>query len=316
MNAIDHRIAQLYQYIPEITARPDFHDFWERTLAENLKQPLKLVRNEVQTPLLHAKTYKIVFEGYSQTPIHGWFLLPPVPVRKPAPCIVMFHGYTGSKGEPEDYAAWLLMGFAVFAVDIRGQGGETGNKLMNDFGMTKGWITQGILDKDTCYYKAISLDGLRAFQCALEQPEIDPDRIIAMGTSQGGGLALMTAALHPKVRMTVANVPNMCHMDFGILNSTGSLTEAAEFVHRFPDRLDAVLTTLSYFDIMNLADRISVPVMVSVGLKDTICLPETVFAAFNRLASTEKTMQIYPFTGHDVGRGHMRKVYEFIMKYL
>lgn len=316
MDAIAAKISDLQRMKPERTARPDYEEFWRATLELSANKPLNGSRLEIATPLSDAKVHKVVYEGHDGTPIHGWFLLPPRSSEKPFPCIVQFHGYTGSKGEPEDNAAWLMMGFAVLAVDVRGQGGETGNRMNHEFGMAKGWITQGILDKDTCYYKAITLDGLRAIDWAAEQPEVDRERIIVLGTSQGGGLTLMMAAFHPNVRMALANIPNMCQMDHGILNSTGSLTEAAEFVNRFPDKLDAVLTTLSYFDVVNAADRIQAPVYVTVGLKDTICLPETVYAAYNRIASPDKTIAAYPFMGHYVPPGHLRKEYEFIIRHL
>ena len=198
----------------------------------------------------------------------------------------------------------------------RGQSGETGNRMGNDYGMTKGWVTQGILNKDTCYYKAIVLDTLQAIDWAAAQPEVDAGRIAVMGGSQGGGLALMAAAFHPGVKAAVADIPNMCQMDFGIMNSTGSLAEAAEFVNRHPEHLDAVLETLSYYDAVNAADRIRCPILVSVGLKDTVCWPETVYAAYNAIASDAKAIVPYPFAGHYTGAGHGTLTHAFLQRHL
>ncbi|MEK8130968.1 alpha/beta fold hydrolase [Paenibacillus filicis] len=314
MNAIEKRIDGLYHFMADSTARPDLEAYWEQTLRLNA-DGVPYRRTEEQTPM-QASVSRLTYEAHDGTPIHGWYLLPPQPIRTPCPCIVIYHGYQGSKNEPESYASWLLMGFAVYAIDVRGQGGETGNLAPQNYGMTKGWVTQGILDKHECYYKHITLDALRAVQAASEQPEIDAERIFVMGTSQGGGLALITAALSGRVRGAVANVPNMCHMDFGILNSTSSLAEAAQFVTVFPDKLEQVLQTLSYFDIINLADRITVPVLCSVGLKDMICMPETIFAAYNRLPVKDKTMEVYPFMGHALGRDMDRKAYAFMKRLL
>jgi cephalosporin-C deacetylase len=315
LNAIQKRIDELSDYAPAVHSQPDFAAFWEDTLADN-QTTLNFSRTPVETPLKNVDAYKVVYEGYAQTPIHAWYLVPPTAKEKASPCLVMFHGYSGSKREPEDYAVWLLMGFAVLAIDVRGQSGETGNSMPIDYGMTKGWITQGILDKHSCYYKALAIDGIRAVEVAKEQPETDSSRIIAMGSSQGGGMALLTTALEPSVMMCIADIPNMCQMDFGLFNSTGSLTEIAQFVSHAPERLEQVLTTLSYFDILNLADRITVPVWMSVGLKDTICLPETVFAAYNSLATKDKALQVNPFLGHANVRGHDRLVYDFMKQYL
>ncbi|WP_084770703.1 acetylxylan esterase [Paenibacillus barengoltzii] len=53
----------------------------------------------------------------------------------------------------------------------------------------------------------------------------------------------------------------------------------AEFVARNPGSLEQVLTTLSYFDNLNLAEKINIPVLYSAGFKDLICWPETIAAA-------------------------------------
>jgi cephalosporin-C deacetylase len=183
------------------------------------------------------EAYKVSYEGFDATPIHGWYLLPKFREESAElPCVVLYHGYSGSKGYPEEYASYLMMGVAVFAIDVRGQAGETGNGMAQDFGMTKGWITQGILHRDTCYYRAVTIDALKALDWASEQPEVDASRICAAGGSQGGGLAMIAAALSDKPTIAVPHIPNMCHMDFGILNSNSSLSEAELSSNGSPNR--------------------------------------------------------------------------------
>lgn len=313
MDAIEKRIEELYQYNPEVTAPSDLSEFWRRTVREVESCSDNSIRVQTSTPFPAMETYHVTYEGHDHTPLKGWYLLPKFTMERSLPCVVLFHGYTGGKGYPEQYADWLMLGYAVFAVDVRGQGGETGNQLNSEYGMTKGWITQGILDKDTCYYKAVAVDALKAVEWAATQPEVNASKIVVAGDSQGGGISLLTAALSDTPSVVVANIPNMCHMDFGLLNSTGSLTEVGEFVDRFPEHTEAVLATLRYFDMIHLADRIDIPVMMSVGLKDTVCMPETVFAAYNRLTS-EKILNIYPFTGHAVSAYQKRQVFDFLKK--
>lgn len=315
MNAIEKRIEELYRYNPDVAAPLDLTEFWNRTIKEAKECPCVGIRVQTETPFPAMDVYHVTYEGYDNTPLKGWYIVPKFTMERSLPCVVLFHGYTGGKGYPEQYADWLMLGYAVFAVDVRGQGGETGNRMDSEYGMTKGWITQGILDKDTCYYKAVAVDAMKAIEWVASQLEIDASRIVVTGDSQGGGISLLAAAISDTPSIVVANIPNMCHMDFGLLNSTGSLTEAAEFLNRFPEHLNAVLTTLSYFDILHLADRIDIPVMMSVGLKDTVCMPETVFAAYNRISS-EKILNIYPFTGHAVSGYQKRKVFEFLKMYL
>jgi cephalosporin-C deacetylase len=310
-NAISRRIEDLERLSPPLTAKADLEDYWDHNLQQFADKPLNATRTLVETPLTHMEAYKVNYEGFDDTPICGWYLLPRQPRSGKIPCVVLYHGYTGSKGYPEDYAAYILMGIAVFSIDIRGQNGETGNHLEQSHGMAMGWITQGILNRDTCYYKAITIDALKALDWVSEQPEIDPSRICVSGGSQGGGLAMIAAALSDKPAIAIAHIPNMCQMDFGILNSSSSLAEAATFIERFPEHLDTVMDTLSYYDNMNLAHRIRIPIFVTVGLKDPITMPETIYAAYNRILS-EKVIYPYPFTGHAVRGDQHRKALEFI----
>lgn len=184
MNAIERRIDELEQYVPPLTAPADLDAFWERNLQKFKTKPLNDRLEKVHTPL-DTDVYKVIYEGFDDTPIHGWHIVPKRAVQKPVPCIVHFHGYAGSKGYPEHYASWILMGMAVFAVDVRGQGGETGNYLGGAFGMAKGWVSQGILNKEQSYYMATIIDSLKAVEWAAKQPHIDPAQIYVYGASQG-----------------------------------------------------------------------------------------------------------------------------------
>lgn len=312
--AISRRIEELEKLAPPLTARPDLDEFWDMTLKQYADKPLNAKKTLVETPFTYMEVYKVEYEGFDATPICGWYLLPCFRRLEKLPCVVLYHGYTGSRGYPEDYAAYLLMGLAVFAIDVRGQAGETGNLMPQDYGMTRGWVTQGILDRDTCYYKAITIDAIKALDWASEQPDVDSTRICAAGGSQGGGLAMIAAALSDKPAIAVAHIPNMCQMDFGVLNSSSSLAEAASFIERFPYHLDTVLETLSYYDNLNLAHRIRIPLLVTVGLKDPITMPETIYAAYNRVQSV-KSIVPYPFSGHTVTGDQNRNALEFISKH-
>ena len=316
-NAIARRLEELERLSPPLTARPDLDAYWDETLKAFKDKSLNATRERVETPFKEMIVYKASYEGFDHTPIHGWYIMPRRAAERgeKLPCVVLYHGYTMSRGFPEDYAAFLLMGVAVFAIDVRGQNGETGNLLAQEHGMARGWITQGILHRDSCYYKAITIDALKALDWASGQPEVDPARICAQGASQGGGLALIAAALSDKPAIAVAHIPNMCQMDFGMLNSSSSLTEASAFCERFPEHLETVLETLSYYDNMNLAHRVRIPLFASVGLKDPVTMPETVYAAYNRIAA-DKRIVPSPFSGHTVTGDQNRKAMAFIAERL
>lgn len=313
MNAIEMRIDELNRYSPNRIAPPELKEFWERTKAEAIETDFSSDKVEKATYMRNMKVYEVHYEGFSNTRIHGLFMLPKDASKEnPCPCIIRFPGYTSDKGAPNDYTDWIMMGVAVFSVDVRGQGGATGNRLGSTHGMTKGWVTEGLLDLENSYYKAVAVDALRAVSWVSKQQEIDTSRIGAMGASQGGGLAMLVTALHEAVSMTIADVPGMCHVDYGVLHSTGTLSEVAEFCRKHPEKLDHVLYNLSHFDLLNLANRIQVPVLMSVGLKDPVCTPEQIFPAYHAIPSVDKKLEIYPFTGHTVEPAQKLKAIDFV----
>ncbi|BFT71064.1 acetylxylan esterase [Paenibacillus sp. P36] len=315
MNVFTKRKRELEQYAPAPTLdRNSIDTFWSSTLEAASRQPLS-IRREQQSPFFPSvRMDKLTYLGHDGTPIHAWFLVPDSPsANQKPPCVVMFPGYTGDRGLPERYAVWLLLGYAVLAVDARGQTGETGNLLQDDTGSAKGWVSQNLLTKERSYYLALALDVVRAVEAARQQPEIDASRIAVVGASQGGGMALLAGALSTHVKAVVADIPNMCHLDYGILHSTGSLTEIANYLKRHPDKLGQALESLAYFDIVNLAHRIQALVLMSVGWKDTVCMPETIYAAYNRLTCS-KLIYDYPFSGHETSEEHHRKVIRFLQE--
>jgi cephalosporin-C deacetylase len=316
VNAIDRRKLELENYNPPSTiGMNELERFWTEILAAYAAQPLGISREPHPSPFPSVRIDKLTYKGFDDTPVHGWLMLPESPAGDRLPCIVTYPGYTMDRGMPERYASWLLLGYAVLAVDVRGQGGETGNHLVHSSGASKGWVSQGITDKAHSYYLAITIDAVRAVDAAAEQPEIDAAKIATVGASQGGGLSLLAAALQPKVAAAIGDIPNMCHMDYGILHSTGSLTEIAHYLSRFPDRLRQVLDNLAYFDLLNLVPRITAPVLMSVGWKDTICLPETIYAVYNRIDS-RKHINDYPFIGHEVREYQNRESILFLQDVL
>lgn len=81
-------------------------------------------------------------------------------------------------------------------------------------------------------------------------------------------------------------------------------TEITRYLAVHRGDADAARRTLSYFDGAVLARRITAPSLVSVALMDDIVLPSTVFAAFNAIPATDKSIEVYEFNGHEGGGFH------------
>ena len=165
-----------------------------------------------------------------------------------------------------------------------------------------GYMTRGIGDPATYYYRRVYTDGVRAVEAARSHPAIDPAQVAVSGGSQGGGISIAVAGLVPDLVASLPDVPFLCHF-----RRATEITDAAPYaeiisylrVHR--DKLDRVFNTLSYFDGVNFASRATCRALFSVGLMDQICPPSTVFAAFNNWGGDDKQISIWPYNQHNGG---------------
>jgi cephalosporin-C deacetylase len=225
----------------------------------------------------------------------------------PLPCIVEYIGYGGGRGSPLDWLVWSSAGFAHLVMDTRGQGsawrpGDTPDLV--DGGSDPafpGYMTRGIGDPSTYYYRRVFTDAVRAIEAARSHSEIDSSRIIASGGSQGGGIAIAVAGLVPDLLASLPDVPFLCHFRRATtITDASPYSEIVNYLRVQRDKVDQVYRTLSYFDGMNFAVRAQCETLFSVGLMDLICPPSTVFAAYNHWAGP-KEITVWPFNQHNGG---------------
>ncbi len=302
MPIYDKPLEELVVYDPPMTKEPDFDAFWQATLAESVATPLNAQVTQIDYPAIGAKVYEVFYDGWRGARISGWYLLPDRP--GPFPTLVQYHGYSGSKGEVYSYLMWALQGYAVLAVDVRGQSGNSNDPGQYTGGHVSGWMTQGILDPQEYYYRGVYMDCVRAIDFVCSRPEVDAQRIGIMGVSQGGGLTLAVAALDQRPILAMPEVPYLCHYRRALeIAMRMPYLEIANYMRRWPKREPQVWRTLSYFDNLNLADRITCPVLMTVGLQDDICPPSTVYAVYNKIKAP-KQIEVYPYHNHECVEAH------------
>jgi cephalosporin-C deacetylase len=97
----------------------------------------------------------------------------------------------------------------------------------------------------------------------------------------------------------------------------GPYLEINEFFRRYSDPKieEQAVKTLSYFDIMNLAQRIKCYTMISAGLVDEITPPSTIFSVYNHL-ECPKDILVFRYFGHEYMPGTVEPKLRALMKYL
>jgi len=309
MGYIEEVSKELFNYLPSLTKQEDFDDFWKDTIDKAKSVPMNIEMKLYDYPSPYVSVYSISYNGFDDTRIHGWYLIPKLKAdtKGKYPCIVHYHGFSGNSGRPADFMQWILMGVAVVSVDCRDQSGITGNCAKYSSGYTINLSFKGILDKEEYYYRAVYMDCLKAIDFACAQGEVDKDRIIIEGGSQGGALGMAVCALDIRPYMAMVDVPSNSNIEKRVESAFGSFGSVTEYLKLNPDKVDKAFETLSYFDTMNMADKIKCKVLASVGLKDTTCPAKLYFATYNRISS-EKDIKIYPFNGHEGGRGFHNEI--------
>lgn len=291
---------ELSGYMPPLTKRDDFDEFWKETLETAGRVPLNPESRLYDFPSPHVKVYDIAFNGFDETRIHGWYLVPAFLKQDKFPCLVHYHGFTGDRGMPADFMQWVMMGVAVLSVDCRQQCGETGDHARYTHGSTQSVVCHGILDKYEYYFRAVYMDCVKAVDFACSRPETDAGRIIIEGGSQGGALGMAVCALDHRPWLAMLDVPSNSDIEKRVEEANGSFSAVTDYLKAFPRRVEKVFETLSYFDTMNMADRIQCPVLASVGLKDNVCPARMYFASYNRIRAPRE-IRLYPFNGHEGG---------------
>ncbi|MFZ0547002.1 MAG: acetylxylan esterase [Candidatus Promineifilaceae bacterium] len=314
----DFSLEQLKEY-RGINPRPaDFDAFWKQALAElDSEAPeVELVSADFQCRT--AVCHHLYFNGTGGARIHAK-LLRPRQAKDPGPAILKFHGYGSGSGDWSDHLNYVGEGFTVAALDVRGQGG-----LSQDTVVTTGWTKQGQFVRglddppEKLFFRHAYLDTVQLARIVMSLPEVDPERIGAMGGSQGGGLTLACAALEPRIRQAAPTFPFLSDFQrtWELNLDKGAYQELRDYFRRFDPlhkREYQIFEKLGYIDVHHLSPRITAEVLFSITLLDEICPPSTQFAAYNNISSP-KTADIYPDFAHENLPEHNDRVFQFMNK--
>ena len=308
MPLTDLNLDELVDFRPTVAEPSDFDAFWTRTLDESRRLATAPTLTPAPTPITELIVDDLRFSGFGGERVAGWVTRPRGEGRRPV--VIEYVGYNGGRGLPGERVLWALAGYVHVVMDTRGQGSGwgTGGDTPDPHGSgpaAAGFMTRGIDDPDTYYYRRVFTDAALLVDAVSTLDFVDPDRIAVTGGSQGGGIANAAAALAPAVKAVMPDVPFLAAFRRGAeIATTDPFGEIARYLAVHRAEVERVFETLSYFDGVNFARRITVPALFSVALMDDIVPPSTIFAAYNHLASTDRSIAVYEFNGHEGGLTH------------
>lgn len=275
----------------------DFTKFWEDAVTAGRKIPmdsrLKLI-TERSTGLVNV--YEASFQNYRNgSRIYGILCVPKREGRYPAVLKLPGAGVRAYRGD----TALAEKGVITFEIGIHGIPVTLPNEIYYNlaFGALDEYYFSNLDDRNRYYYKRVYTGCVRAIDFLLNFPKVDTSRIAVFGGSQGGALAIVTAALHDRVKYVAALYPAMSDLTGYFHHRAGG------WPHMFSPSLNgtfekpAMIETASYYDVVNFARILHVPGWYSWGYNDEVCPPVTAYAVYNSIHAS-KELFITKETGH------------------
>ena len=148
-------------------------------------------------------------------------------------------------------------------------------------------------NRDEFYFKRVFIGCVRAVDFICSLPEFDGKTLGVTGSSQGGALSFVTAALDKRVTFLAPVLPAMC-------DHTASLENRADgWPHFFYKKKPqpGEVETSRYYDVVNFARRITVKGWYGLSYNDATCPPTTTFGAYNCVKAPKELYRMFD-TGH------------------
>jgi cephalosporin-C deacetylase len=274
----------------------DFDAFWDAQKKELAKVPLDAkVEHSPKHSDDQVTCYKVTLAGIDGRHVHGWIAVPKG--KGPFPAILWVpaagvYGIEPDKGFARMGA--LAMNLIIHDLPVD----ETTDFYQKQAdGPLKDYRNIGMADRRQSYFRQAILACIRAADYIASRPDFNGKDLAVAGSSQGGGLAIMTAGADPRVTLLTSNVPALCD-HAGIAH--GRISGWPYWLNRVKgDQAAKVLETSAYVDAVNFARKYRGKSLLGVGFLDTACPPTSAYAAFNVLPEP-KTIIASPRMGHSV----------------
>ena len=299
---------QIRQGLPEPA---DFKKFWDDAKAELAKIPVKAKLEKIALPKKHSgkfNAWDVKVDCIGGVPVSGCLSIPKNAKPKSLPARVYFHGAGVYTSNPPCNNNKLIE-FDVNAHGILNRQKRDYYQKLSKTLLAK-YPHKNADNRDKFYFRNMFLRVQRALDYVKTLPEWDGKNLIVYGGSQGGAQALVAGGLDPQVTLIYAGIPALSDHG-GILVGRESGWPRLIKVKKGKPVNPAIVKTAPYYDVANFAKYIKGEAHLTVGLVDKVCVPTSVYAAYNNIPG-EKTISVVTNLGHAyiVSRAYEKRLKE------
>ena len=199
-----------YQIEPTTTLPSDFEQFWENAKSELAKVPIRPVLTLMPERCTEKVDVYHVSIDNIKGKIYGILCRPKAEGKYPAILHVPGAGirpYIGNVTGAEE-------GVIIFQIGIHGIPVNLDRSVYDDLraGALEGHRFANLDDKDNYYYKRVYLGCVRAVDFIESLDCFNGKDIAVMGSSQGGGLSIVTAGLDSRINYLAVFCPALCDL--------------------------------------------------------------------------------------------------------
>ncbi|MDR2119534.1 MAG: acetylxylan esterase [Tannerella sp.] len=278
--------------LPTQVMPDDFKAFWDRAKADAAQiplEPLLTLQPDLCTSALDV--YHIRFQNDARgSYIYGMLCIPKQPGTYPAVLRVPgagVHSFTGDRALAGRGVITLEIGIHGIPVNLpQHVYGDLASAALN------GYAFYNMDNKDKYYFKRVYVGCRRAVDFIYTLPAFDGQNVAVIGGSQGGALAVVTAALDPRIKCFASRHPGTCDLSGFMHGRPGGWPGLKNRPH-----VEQLLETAKYYDVVNFARTLQTPGYFTWGFNDTACPPTTMFSAYNVIRA-DKTLKVYTETAH------------------